>query len=102
MSDIVEQLQLIAAWNKPSGPTPAQKQPNRYKAAMDAIAEISRLTAERDALRVDAERWHWAKPILSGDDDATANQRALILATALMTNIPIEVAIDVARTKEQP
>lgn len=43
MTDIVERLRLIQAWQKNGGPTPPVKQPCKYEAAKDAADEIERL-----------------------------------------------------------
>lgn len=41
-----------------------------------------------------AARWRWAKPILSGDDDAVTNRRTMVVAAALMLNQSTESVID--------
>jgi hypothetical protein len=47
--ELVERLQLIAAWRKPGGPTPKEDRPAIYKACTEAAA---RITADRARIEV--------------------------------------------------
>lgn len=44
--------------------------------------------------RQDAQRWQWAKPVLSGDDTPAANAKTLELAAGLMRTETVEQVID--------
>lgn len=49
-----------------------------------------------------AARYLWAKPILSGDDDKTANARTLVIGEALMRGAPdLDAVIDAAIQAER-
>jgi len=48
---LIEQLLLLAAWRKPGGPTPKEKQPNTYKVATEAATTLAAQQAELDRIR---------------------------------------------------
>jgi hypothetical protein len=45
MTDVLERLELLAAWLKPGGPTPEKPIPAKHQTLVDAIAEIKKLRA---------------------------------------------------------
>jgi hypothetical protein len=63
-----------------------------------AMQERDAALREADALRADAERWQWAKDILSGDDEAVTNAKTLYLGAGLMRGETIEQIIDAAKS----
>ena len=63
----------------------------------DALrARIAALGSALAEAQRDAERYRWAKPILSGDDQALADSRARQLAAGLMAQLDPDAIIDAA------
>lgn len=61
-----------------------------------------RLAAERDAALADAKRFEWVLPILSGDEDSTADKRAWAMALQIGQGLTGRYAIDAAMKGVQP
>jgi hypothetical protein len=55
--ELVERLQLLAAWHCKGGPTPNQKHPSTHSVASEAAATITRLTEEVEAAREALQPW---------------------------------------------
>lgn len=55
--------------------------------------DYDKLLAYALRLARDAVMWQWAKPILSGDDEALANSRTMALAAGLMRGESVETII---------
>jgi len=58
--------------------------------------QVKSLRARVAELEADAERFAWVLPIVSGDDDATADAHAMALALHLGRNLTGRAAIDAA------
>jgi hypothetical protein len=58
------------------------------------LDERNQARDEAEALRRDADRWTWAKDILSGDDTPLANAKTLTLAAGLMRNETVDQVVD--------
>jgi hypothetical protein len=43
MRDVLDRLEILAAWLTPGGPTPTEPIPDKYSTLVEAIAEIKRL-----------------------------------------------------------
>ena len=42
MRDVLDRLEILAAWLKPGGATPVEPIPDKYSTLVEAIAEIKR------------------------------------------------------------
>lgn len=74
-SELVERLELVAAWHTPAGRTPKMPRPPIHTTCRQAIAEIERLTAQlaeaRQAERVHRGEFICTKCYLRQDADFT-------------------------------
>ena len=70
-----------------------------HKALMkEADDRAEKAEAELAEARRDALRYRYAKPILTGEDNAVADSRALAIASALASGKTGDAAIDAARS----
>jgi hypothetical protein len=57
MRNVLDRLELLAAWLKPGGEHPTEPIPDKYSTLVEAIAEIERLqAAKRRALQLADDR----------------------------------------------
>jgi len=51
MRDVLERMQILAAWLKPGGATPDEPIPDKYSTLVEAIAQLESLRSQVEGLR---------------------------------------------------
>lgn len=72
------------------------------KLNIEAYANFRKMRQAKEAAELDAGRYRWAKPILSGDSGPEPDRRALELAKGLMEGLTTDEAIDAALRRSAP